>query len=292
MSEAKPKVLYVIGTGRSGSTILGLALGNCAGVICAGELHLWLGKDGRSPLKGEERQRFWGKVRAAVELPEGFPAREAGELEKSASLLRAGSRRRRRRLRAAYLRVTEQLYRAIARTGGAELIVDTSHFPLRARNLQALDGIELYLLYVVRDPANVVGSYARDKVDFPRFNLLTTNAYLWLTHLLSLPVFLRHPREQRLLVHYEQFVAEPEAVLREILDALGSDAALPNLDELRTGVAFQGNALLRRDVVALRPQPERPAPGARVTRLLNLPLSLLLARIGPAVSAGRRGRPG
>jgi hypothetical protein len=287
MGEQKPKVVYVMGTGRSGSTILGIALGNSPGVLYAGELHLWIGKSGVSPLGGEKRERFWRAVRERVEIPAGFPVKKARALEKTAGLFSAPTWLAQRRLRPAYRRMTAELYRAIAEVAGATHVVDTSHFPRRARQLQALEEIELHLLFVVRDPQNVVGSYARDDVDFPRFNVLTTNAYMWLSHLLSLYVFLRQPRERRLLVRYEELIAEPEAVLGAILESVGSSAAVPDLSALETGVAFQGNGLLREEVVALEPQPQRPAPGSRLTRLLNLPWKLLFARLDPGRSGLR-----
>lgn len=36
-SPERPKVIYVMGAGRSGSTILGVVLGNCTNVFDAGE---------------------------------------------------------------------------------------------------------------------------------------------------------------------------------------------------------------------------------------------------------------
>jgi Sulfotransferase family len=291
--EEKPKVLYLLGTGRSGSTILGITLGNCADMFCAGELHLWLGHEGTSPVRGAERERFWNRVRDEVTVPPDFPHEQARWLEKSADLFRIGSWRAQRRMRAPFRRITEQLYGAVARTAGATHVVDTSHFPRRAGQLQALEGIDLYLLYIVRSPQNVVASYSRDDVEFAQFNLITTNAYLWLTHLLSLRVFLRHPRERRLLVRYEDFVAAPEAVLRDIFDCVGSSAAVPDLKALDTGVAFEGNPTLRSGVVALERQPDRPGRGSLVTKLLNLPLTAVLSRLKPAAStAADTARPG
>jgi hypothetical protein len=202
----RPKVVYVLGAGRSGSTIIGVALGNCRDVFCAGELHLWLGRGGRSPIRGanrSERAEFWARVGADVEVPADFPRREARFLEKSGALFRVDRWRAQRRLRGSYRRIAEQLYRAVARAAGVTHVVDTSHFPRRALELQKLSGIDLYLLFVVRDPRGVVSSYSRDEVDFRQFNVLTTNAYLWLTYALSLLAFLRHPRRRRLLVRYE-----------------------------------------------------------------------------------------
>ncbi len=94
---------------------------------------------------------------------------------------------------------------------GVTHVVDTSHYPLRALELQRIDGIDLYLVYLVRDPQGVVASFNRHDVGEYTKSTLHTNVYLWVTHVLSLFVFLRHPRERRLLVRHEDFVADPGA---------------------------------------------------------------------------------
>jgi hypothetical protein len=286
MSGQRPKVVYVMGAGRSGSTILGITLGNCAGVLFAGELHLWLAKQGRSPLPGAERERFWSAVCAAVADAPRLPARAARSIEQSVAVFSPRGWRTGRRLRGRYRALTEEVFRATAETAAATHVVDTSHFPRRAKELQALSGIELYLLFVVRSPASVIASYRRDDVEFPRFNAFTTNAYLWLTYILSLFAFLKHPRDRRLLVRYEAFVSNPEQVLQEILDCIGSEAEIPDLQALSTGVAFQGNRVLYADVVALKSRPDRPSLGARVAALPSLPWSAVFALLRPAASSG------
>lgn len=282
-AAARPAVIYVIGAGHSGSTILGMTLGNCKGVFFAGEIARWLRYDGKPRLPGEQREAFWRRVRADVDVPPEVLGHGARALEQSTAAFRPLSRLSQRRLRALYRRATTDLFGAIARAAGATHVVDTSHFPRRARQLQALDGIDLYLVFVVRDPQSVVASYGRENV--PRkqtWSMPTANAYLWLTYLLSVYVFLRQPRERRLFVRHEDFVGNPAGVVAEILRWAGSDAAVPDLTGLRTGLAFQGNRLLRTtDLVSLRGHPEAPPRSSRLTALLHLPWRAVFARLGP-----------
>jgi hypothetical protein len=272
-----------MGAGRSGSTILGVALGNCDGVFYAGELDKWLGRSGVSPLAGEQRARFWTTVRDGVDAADLFGGATRC-LERSAALLRPRCWPARRRLRARYREVAADLYRAIAREVGATHVVDTSHYPLRARELQRAD-VDLYLLFTLRDPQSVIASYSRDDVPERGFGVLTTNAYLWLTHLLSAWVFLRHPRERRLLVGHEDLLADPEGVIGQILRHADSDASVPDLDRLSTGLPFQGNRLIRSDVVELERGRPRPRHVSSLTSLLQLPARPLLALLSPAARA-------
>lgn len=287
----RPKVLYVMGAGRSGSTILGVTLGNCAGVFFAGELDKWLLMSA-VPLRerasgasddGGRASRLWGEVRDDLDGASALFGRQARHcLEHSSSLLRVDRWPARRRLRGRYRRVNEALYRSIAARTGAAQIVDSSHLPLRARELQSLDGIAFYLLFLVRNPHGVVASWGRPGLPEPRFSMLATNAYLWLTHVLSVYVFLRQPRERRLLVRYEDFLARPEAVVGEILELIGSEAATPELGALDTGAPYHGNRLVLRDVVALERRPAAPPRRSRVTALLQLPWAVLLGRLRPS----------
>jgi len=277
-----------MGAGHSGSTILGLTLGNCANILFAGELSRWLPRGGRSRFPNANRSRFWAAVAEQVKSTAAVSRHQARLLERSSPVLSPTSRRERNRAREPYRRITEDLYYAIARTTEATHIVDTSHFPRRARELQALDGIDLYLIFLVRQPQSVVASYGRknipDKqtVDMPR-----TNGYLWLTYMRSLAVFLRHPREQRLFVRHEAFLADPEGVLEDIFTCIGSSVAVPDLAALETGVAFYGNRLIKADVVTLKARPEKPSRGSRMTALVQLPWNFIFARLGPAARTVR-----
>jgi Sulfotransferase family len=288
--SVRPKVIYVMGSGRSGSTILGVALGNCEGVFYAGELDNWLVRSGVSVLGGLERTRFWSAVRDQVPgAAELFGNQSQRYLERSFAPFRIHKWRARRRLRTGYRRVTEDLYRAIGSTAGVTHVVDTSHFPLRARELQALAGIDLHLVFLVRDPRSVVDSFNlylnRNDAAERRLRMLSTNANLWLTYLLSVLVFLRHPFSRRLLLRHEDFLADPAGVLRQILDRVDCAAAVPNLASLKTGLPLNGNRLLSSEVVSLEPRAVVSRGGSRATALLQLPWAAVFSRLRPAVRA-------
>jgi hypothetical protein len=285
----KPKVLYVLGAHRSGSTVLGVTLGNCANVFFAGELHSWLTRRGVPSFGGEQGAQLWQAI--ADEVPnaqELFGHETQLTLDRSSVIYRPHKWPRRRRLRGPYRRIYEDLYRAIARQTGSTQIVDTSHYPLRAIELQALGGIELYLLFLVRDPQGVVDSFDARHTDSPSKSSFVTNAQLWVTHLLALLAFARQPRERRMFVRHEDFLADPAGVLGQILERTGSSAPIPDLTALRTGSPLQGNRFLKRsEVIALR-GPGAPPRRSLLTKAMQLPFALLFSRLRPAVVA----RPG
>jgi hypothetical protein len=286
----RPKVVYVMGAGHSGSTILGVTLGNCEGFVFVGELEEWLLRSGVPRFGGTERTRFWSRVREQVDGAEDLFGNEVIEaLERSGSRLRVSNWAARRRLRPRYHRVAVDLYRAVAQVAGATHVVDTSHFPLRARELQRLSDIDFYVVFLVRDPQSVIASYT-DAINRHAWaertaRIITKNVDLWLTTLLAVSVFLRQPRERRMFLRHEEFIADPQGVVRQILDQVDSTAALPDLTSLKTGFPIQGNRLLWSDVVALKSRPVSAVRGSRITRLSQLPWAGVLERLRPAAGS-------
>jgi hypothetical protein len=273
-------VIYVMGAGRSGSTVLGVALGNCRDVFYAGELEAWLRRSGEPNFDGAERAQFWQRVRDAVGGADLYGDRAWRYIEYSLAPLRPRGWRGRAHLRRRYEEVCGDLYGAIAATAQVSHVVDSSHYPLRARALQRIDGIEVYLVYLVREPVSVVASFRRRDVTNRPKSLLAANAYLSLTHLLSVCVFLGFRSDRRMLLRYEDFMTEPEATLGRLLEWAGVSGPLPDLAALKTGTAFQGNRLLDSDVIALR-----AAGASRQPRSLNAYLTRLLQ--SPATFAQR-----
>ncbi len=239
------KVVYLMGSGHSGSTILGVTLGNCDGYFYAGELDNWLVRKGAPLLGGAERTRFWSEVREDVPGAErAFGNNAHRYLERASAALRLGSGAERRATRERWAPVTEQLYRAIARVSGAGQIVDSSHFPLRARELKRLTGIDVYLIFLVREPQQVVHSFVRTvnrhAVAERRWRTLVTNADMWLTYLLSTAVFLGHRRDRRALLRHEDFLADPHGGAARDLRAHGRDGGAARPRRARHGLPDAG----------------------------------------------------
>lgn len=281
-----------MGAGRSGSTILGVVLGNCPGVFYAGELDAWLAREGVPNFGGEERECFWGRVGARMNgVSELYGGQARRHIEHSSAILRARPWRRNRQLRRRYREIAEDLYRRIAEeAGGATHVVDTSHYPLRARELQAIGGIDLYLLFLFRAPETVVASFRRQDVDQPSKRPLAANAYLYATHLLSLFVFLRQPRERRMVLRYEDLLADPTGVLSRLQAWIGVGSDIPDLGALETGIPFQGNRLLRAPSVEFRGGRNGREARDGLTRLLQAPWSWAIPRLRPSAQPAGGGR--
>lgn len=289
--RAPVKVIYVMGSGHSGSTILGVALGNCPGMFFGGELNEYLARSGTPVLGGLQRTRLWREVRNRTPLAASLYGLRAHHLlERSSSVLRLHRRRRAAALRPAYRAATAQMFASLAQAAGADWIIDTSHFPQRARELQQTPGVELYVILLVRDPRPVVASVTRLVADTEaarrRRMTLRVNAELWLTHALSLSVFARQEPQRRILVHYEDLVAAPETVLGQILARFGAAPELPDLSALQTGRAIHANRLIEAERVAFKRSDgsHGVSHGHRLTAFAQRPITALLERQRPAAT--------
>jgi hypothetical protein len=287
--EERVGLVYVMGAGHSGSTILGITLGNCDGFFYAGELEEWLITAARPRWGASDRQDFWSAVNERIDdadVPFGSSANRC--MERSSASFRVDRWPARRRLRPAYRRLERELIDAVAEVSRSRYVIDTSHFPLRARELRELPGVDLYLIYLVRDSRAVVASNTRElsphELAEIRWRKLTMNANLWLTQLLAMRTFLSHPTDRRMFVRHEDFLADPHGVTRQILAMVGSDAELPDLDALTVDAPLQGNQLIRAERVAVRRGHEPSAPRDTFTSVAQALWQPLLRRLRPAAS--------
>ena len=124
---------------------------------------------------------------------------------------------------------TLALYRAAAQVCDAQLVIDASKQPRKAPQLYSGDPDNVRILHLVRDGRGVVTSRRK-------YMPIERSAERWNHyHRLSTRILDRWvPEEHRRRVRYEDFVADPPAVLRELFEWLGltyTDACLQFSDD-------------------------------------------------------------
>ena len=170
---SKVRVLYVMGTGRSGSTFLDTVLGNQPEIESVGELSklVSFGLVNNEFCACGQRGRdceFWQEVqcRWLGELDREAAWREMLSLQGSFERFRRWPRLRLEKLRRSerfrrYTALTEGLFRAVTEESGASVIVDSSKSAARAAALGLCPGIDLTVIHLVRDPRGVAWSYQK-----------------------------------------------------------------------------------------------------------------------------------
>jgi hypothetical protein len=119
---------------------------------------------------------------------------------------------------------TVALYRTAARSTGARLIVDASKLPRKAAHLYVADPDRVRIVHLTRDGRGVVASrkrYMDVGVAAERWN----HYHRLATRLLERWV----PDACRMRLSYEDFVTQPETVLRRVFDWLEMDYSAESL---------------------------------------------------------------
>ena len=257
MPDRTVTVLCITGWCRSGSTIIGNILNEVDGFFHAGELHyLWQNAYGHGSNTrcgcGVDLARcpIWSAVLAA-EAPDGR-AREAHArevMERQAAHVR--TRHTWRVLASAssvplraHAATMARTYRAIAERTGSRVIVDSTKMPGEAALLSRVDGIRPLYLHLVRDPRAVAHSWMTAKDYAPRMSALRSTAY-WVGFNLASHAIARRHRDHSLLLHYEDFIADPAGVIASLLRFCGAsptdNPVRGRMVELRPNHTVTGN---------------------------------------------------
>lgn len=248
----RPRILYLGGSTRTGSTVLDSLLGAFPGVFSGGELtFFWrygMQEGGRCscgavvvncPVWSEVlRRAFSGEVvdpDRMVELRSRFWSAHLPLMVVPALRRRGLSRLEE------YPRVIERLYNSIAETTGARLIVDSSKEPHYSYILRETTDLDIYFLHLVRDPRAVGSSWLRARPELgygrgtelarqgpqrksgyhhaERRHPLQTSAYYDVSNLAS--ELLWTSSERYAFMRYEDFVTRPAEALESISEFVG-----------------------------------------------------------------------
>ncbi|MFU8876150.1 sulfotransferase family protein [Micromonospora sp. SL4-19] len=284
MTGNNPRVLFVGGLGRSGSTLLELLLAQSADVCAVGEVvHLWeraLGADERCGC-GERFSAcpFWLQVGdhafggwSTVDRDEVLAlkdrvdrTRHIPRLAKSAlSEAQLADVRR-------YADLYTRIYRAALAVAGARVVVDSSKHASLAFALRWAEGLDLRVLHLVRDSRAVAYSWGKqvrrpevvDGEDFmPTFSPFEVSK-LWTAQ--NAAFHLLAARAEVFRLRYEDFTADPAGTVRRLREFAGLPDDPEALRILTDPSSSAGPAA--------RPDPEpSPASPARVHSVAGNPL--------------------
>jgi hypothetical protein len=285
------RVLFLGGLGRSGTTLVERLLGELPGVCALGEVvHLWQ-RDVRDDERcgcgarfsecafwdavGAEAFAGWHNVdvhrilalRAAVERTRHIPRLAASRLPQPY-----------RALVEEYAAYYSAVYTAAARVAGASVVVDSSKHSALAHCLRWGATIDLRVVQMVRDPRGVAYSWTKtvDRPETDGADQMTQysparSALLWSAHNAAFGLLARRGVPVRRL-RYEELLADPRPVVRELAAFAGLEVSTLDLDfltdenaELSVGHSAAGNPMrfrtgripLRRDDAWRRALPGR-----------------------------------
>lgn len=286
--DDRVRVVYVMGAGRSGSTVLDVILGSHPDVFGTGELiHIFREEalHRANCACGEPRDvcPIWTAVRerwceltgqAAItdhrDLYRHFCHIQSFDVGlKSWMRLRRRPDRQSSRLQEC-LRQTAALYQAIAETSGQRVIVESSKNPLRARLLSLVPELDVRLVHLVRDARGVAWSrmkalHKSRESGIPREikpRPVTVSAAYWsVMNRYSEQVRRSFPDRPSIRIHYEDLIARPTDTLHAIgrladIDYSTVAARLAAGETMNPGHLYAGNRVRTAGPIQLRQDDE------------------------------------
>jgi len=266
-----PKILYIIGTGRNGSTLLDVFLGNAAKLQSAGELYSFhrAFQNDKQCACGQQVNEcsFWSQVKNllsksdTVEDDQELLALQSRfEKHPSSPVYFAFHRLLRTQTYRKYQGFLQKLYSTVSSVAQKPVIVDSSKNPLRGQALLDTFGANVYFIHLIRDGRGQLWSWMKTG-EIPPFGISIQRGqsgerkqfYWWAAilyacswvfyNLLSSRVCRRAGREHFIRIQYDAFVRHPEQYVSQLGEMLKVD--LTDLHEIaEAGKPFHPDHLI------------------------------------------------
>lgn len=240
-NNQKIPVIYLLGAGHSGSTLLDLIMDSHSQIFGAGEFQLYFFRpDSRiqSCMCGKlvTECPFWKKVFKNLNLESGLPLYKK---RKDFLLNRKNyldSYYHRPVNLKKYIELNEELYENILKHSGKKIVFDSSKWPERAELLLNSNKLDITILHLVRNGKGVTWSYRNRHPNpgekkatwlcgnkwnrYPNFIKGIKTMHHWLSRNLYIETLRRRNRVNYIFFRYEDFVKNPEDILSHILKKL------------------------------------------------------------------------
>lgn len=288
LNHLMKKIIYIIGLGRSGSTILDILLGNGKDILSCGELNRYPSRNGKPAywclFKNSPVFLFWNEIN--TKLAKNFYDNNINcyrlrELVMKYEYHTAFFRRSKGEDFKEYSYFLLGLYQTLFETIDSSIIADSSKYPARALRLAEIASphYQLGFIYLQRDPRGVVASFAKKGIKQPSKSYFGANLYYLLISLLcKYTVYqLKKKKYPIIEIKYEDLIAKPVEIMSDIQDKLDLD--LTNAIEkvkrdeiLQVGPLFEGNRLRLQENLKLVTKSSTYPKNIKnfLTRLINL----------------------
>lgn len=284
MENQKIPVLYIIGSGRSGSTILSAILGNHPKIYCGGEIHYlvehgWLknlycscGEKGRECKFWSQVLQEWEANLGSVTLEEYCRLQKLFEVPKNISCWQRlwAERKKLSPEFKTYTELTQQLFSAIQKLSGKSIILDPSKNPARGFALSLMPQLEVNFVHWIRDARGVAFSLQKEFEKNEGLGIdrnytsqaLWRSAFFWnIINLLAEWVIVQNNPNKCIKLCYEDLLTNPNLVLEKIGQLINQDLtslaeALKDEKILTLEHNIAGNRMRMQKTVKLQPDLE------------------------------------
>lgn len=272
-TQEMPDILYIMGTGRSGTTILEIILCNNPGLTGVGEFkyvfqHAFLENRVCSCGKAALECERWSGVLTAT----GWDRAACTEMERVVTSLESHARFPllwaglvSEKNMTIYRRANESLFKSIAALSRSNVVVDSSKYESRALALARLFPGRVKVLCLTRSAAGLITAFQKKSEKeqvYPKSLLWIAGYYVYV--MLCMWIVRAQLKGRCLLVRFEDFKHNPEAVLDSIETWSGYSLAvarrkLAEGDWFTVGHIVSGNRIRTKGKVSFESGSGEPA---------------------------------
>lgn len=239
-----------MGTGRSGSTLLDVFLGNNDNTISLGEINRFPDHEGVPPGRDKTSPvySFWNSVREDLEENSNIDYKLQNQLARKNEYHTAAFRLNVGKSHQDYCHFTRLLYKAISKHTAEKILIESSKYPLRALHISRIlkdTSVNIVFIYLKRNPVNVVTSFQKKNLEQPFKGFWASNVYYFVVNLLCMRTrhIVRKQGYKVLNLKYEDFIANPLDILNKVnstteLDFTSLKDRVAKNERLKTGFLF------------------------------------------------------
>jgi hypothetical protein len=233
---AKPKILYILGSGRSGSTILDMLLGNHENIESFGEIANlaaagWMNNEYCSSGDKVNESPFWNSIKSDFLKR----ANDEDAIVKLSAINKQVNKKKNilnhfffgkipAGIKEEFLFFNECLFEALFNETGKDIIVDSSKMPLRGELLACSKKFDVYFIHLIRDGRKVLESLQVElkaslekgvQTTIKKRNLFKVAFFWHVMNICAEKVCAKH-KQKSIAIKYEDFLKDPSYELKRI----------------------------------------------------------------------------
>lgn len=266
----KKTLIYIIGAGRSGTTVFDIVLGNSNNTISLGEINRFFKRNGIPPKRNKHSKvfAFWNNIRLKIEdnleninyalLDKSFKKNEYHSNFFKSVLKRNDT---------AYIETLRINYKILINTIQENILIESSKYPVRALNISNYisdSALEIKYVFIRKNPVKVVASFSKQNIEQPSKNFFVANIYYLAINILCFLTItlLKNKGHKVHILKYEDLLNNPEKTLNKLSVKLNEDFnyvanEIKNKASLNTGFLFDGNRIRLKETLFLQTQEEK-----------------------------------
>jgi len=226
-------LIYLMGAGRSGTTIFATVLGGSKNITTLGEMHQFLDHllEDKPCSCGQSLKEcsFWAPIISKLETL--YSKEELLQINKRNKTIENHSHisKSYHNNDMEYGRFQKDIFAIISEKNPSKYHLDSAKFISRGLQLNKIEGINLKFIYIIRDVRGVIHSFNK-KVQTTK-KPLSAIVYYATINFFGQWIYWLLGKEKVLKLRYEDFVNDTEKVLLKVQDFIGCDLS-ENLKKL------------------------------------------------------------